>query len=322
MTSDQERFEAFVAFLEGNKSGMVDAGVSKDYAMRAIACLADKGMSAERLVLRARHPHFGDELLQLVSEKFQGKRRAEFINALFALPYSSWEKYFDGGIVAEFSATPEEFEFMLEHHKDVLFNSEHPMFDRVNPDSYWQNLVRRFIARRDYQRAYDELKKAIRGLLVYREVNDDGPRANEMNEYAYQISQEALIGLVREMHDAMTSQKLIEAVPEGNYQVANWYVRLTSYDTKMTTHHRPRVSESTAEVAGFEIATRKFLVTKGERRPCYYAHESPCEKPYVFTSEGGMVLRIAEWCRQKRNEKRRKKHDKIVADYKKLKGKK
>lgn len=318
MTNEQEKFEAFVAFLEGNRNGMTDAGVSQDYAMRAIACLADKGMSAECLVLRARHPHFGDELLQLVSEKFRGKRRAEFINALFALPYSSWEKYFDNGIVAEFSATPEEFEFMLENHKDVLFNCEHPMFDRVNPDPYWQNRVRRFIARRDYQRAYDELKKAIRGLLVYKEANDDGPRAHEMNEYAYQISQEALIGLIREMHDAMISQKLIEAVPEGNYQVPNWYVRLTSYDTKMTTHHRPRASESTAEMAGFEIATRIFLVAKGEGKSWLRS----CETPYIFTCEGGMLLRIAEWCRQKRNEKRRKKYDKIVADYKKLKGKK
>lgn len=312
-----EKFRSFVEFLADDPNWSLTSiqvtdrvkPVTFKMAKAAILCLSKrKGFSCKKLVRRCRHHAWGDDLLRALADRFRNKKRwMNFFRAVISTPADWWGEYFSVDLAQEILDQPNIMELLIKEHPKAIREDDHPLFECFQPDTYWARLVRRYIATYDYRRAYDEVKKANKGI---RFGESDKEKKNPFDEKEYSrrfpASREAIAQLIRELFIEMVAHGLLTALPEGNYPLADKWARRPAYETKFTTR-KPRAYEQTSVVAGFEFA-KMFLIT-----PRGGTWENPT--PDVFSPEGGMILTMARYFADKKVASRRQRHAKALAEY-------
>lgn len=313
-----EQFRAFVQFLADQPNGLITGyqvtervkPVSYDMAKLAILQLAKMGLSCQKLVRRCRHRKWGNDLLRALATHFRGKKRwKNFVRAVIRMPAGCWGKYFSIGVAQEILDQPDVMELIIREHPEVLQKDDHPLFDCFRPDTYWTSVVRRYIATYDYHRAYDEVKKASKGIRVGQphEEADKNPFKPDTAPRRFAASKQAVGQLVRELFAAMVAHRVLQPLAEGDHALGRKKERVTVYETKPRGHRKPRKYEQCTTVAGLEFA-RLFLI-----RPACGSYEN--RQPDIFSPEGGMILTMARHFADKKSEFRRRKHDAAVAEY-------
>lgn len=315
-----ERFKAFVEFLADDPDGLRTAyhvidrvkPVSYNMAKAAILCLSRrKGFSCKKIVCRCRHHAWGNDLLRALADRFRNKKRwVSFVRAVISIPADWWNEYFSVDVAQRILDQPNVMELLIKEHPEALRKDYHPLFECFRPDTYWSQVVRRYIATYDYRRAYDEVKKASKGIRVGEpDEKDNNPFKDDMIPRRFAASKSMVGQLVRELFAAMVAHNLFPPLPEGNYVLQDRRVNVQVYETKPPARHRykPRAYEQRTTVAGFDFA-RLFLI-----RPATGWYKT--RQPDLFSSEGGMILTMARYFAQKKSEVRRRKHEQAMAEY-------
>ncbi|MEK7622086.1 MAG: hypothetical protein AAB415_02810 [Patescibacteria group bacterium] len=311
------------AFVEGLfEDELVIESVTEEtlpMAKSAIRQLArNTEMSMEDLLRRCRHPSFGVKLLKvLLKECVKLRRGGEFWKAIFTPP--SWpEDWFSSKQVEQLlNQAPNVDQIITACRSELASKENRPLVNSLIPNAYWTSKVGGYLVKRNYPRAWDELKKATRGLLV--SGQDPGYVLKHYSATAiwdrnvrpdverfFPASKSLVISLTYEIHDAMVGEALISPVPMGNYVVPTRSAAVEIFETKKGMKRRARSYHQTMVRAGFDTACKHFLLI-GEQFRTPHA--------ITFTREGGMMLMIAEYCRQKQNEKRRQKYERLARDY-------
>jgi hypothetical protein len=311
MTKDKK--SAFVDFLYENDECL--EGMSYLKAKSAILYLARNGMDASGLMKRACHSAHSKRLLIMLTRIFKGKRkRHALMKTLLTLPTNYWEEHFQmEELPTLFSGGDSDIDYIRQHHNEILTDEQHPLFRCVGDmDAYWERHIRLYIVKRDFRRAWDELRKAHRGFLSEEGLAEVLKyRSRYSLRGTHRASNTTLKTLVGELYTAMSDGSLIATLPEGNYELENEHTRVAVYETREPRgrEHAPRSYNQAIRRAGLELANI-FLIQEGS-----YDYWNNQRKPYIFQREGGMVLLIADYFRQLKNEARRKKHQKALAEY-------
>jgi hypothetical protein len=328
-------FEWLVDLVADEEDGL-RAVTQKHLAEKVVLALVRGGHPLADVLARAAHSPFADHLLERVIEAVANTaRRRELVTALIGLPDKYWSDSWeceDFGFPAppwRFD-DPEDFEWMLAHHPEIMRNCEHPLHNAFNADAYWMKRVRRHIVRKDFVRAFDEFKKAFRGFYV----NDRPPLARDLrapgyrdarqwqsaDAYKYGASPPTLRTLIRELHDAMVAAKLIAPVPEGPFTLTadEATVEVKRYQTRVPRDgRRPAVSTVPVPRAGKVIADALFLRST-EKGPGPYGYGERVTA-WTYDREGGMILAVAEWWRTRKQARqdaaRRRKYERALAEY-------
>lgn len=316
-----EQFRAFVQFLADQPNALITGyqvtervkPVSYDMAKMAILQLAKMGFSCQKLVRRCRHRKWGDDLLRALATYFRGKKQwKNFVRAVIRMPARCWGQYFSIGVAQEILDLADVMELIIREHPEALQEDGHPLFECFQPDTYWASVVRRYIATYDYHRAYDEVKKASKGIRVGQpHQEDENLLTADTTPRRFAASKQTVGQLVCELFAAMVAHGLLQPLDEGNYVLESSRVYVTCYETKLGGNRRkPRKYEQRTTVAGFEFA-RLFAILSA--RVSYLNRP-----PDIFSPEGGMILTMARHFADKKSESRRRKHDAAVAEYERL----
>lgn len=320
---EREKFVALVAFVEDNPCGLATIR-KQELARRVLQHLLEGKMDALNLFLRAKSSRFRDEFFADITTALKtAGRTEEWARAIVMSPADWWgEEGFDPDDVCMYLDDAELFEMVVNKRRELLNDPDHFLFHVLKPDAYWMKRVRWYIASRDYPRAWDELKKALRGFRVSRLAacaQRSGDRRYRWNQkfqpleeehgHGFWASEEVLKRLVTELFAAMVGAGLVNQIPDGTYTIDGGYTKMEVYETKPCSHHKPRAYEQTTMPAGFAFAS----LFRAEMPTSHYLWRSA--RPIAFQREGGMVLSIAEYFRQKGNERKRRKHQQLLAEY-------
>lgn len=322
-----ERFRTFVEFMADNPDGLLTTiqitervkPVTFEMAKAALLCLARrKSFSCKKLIRRCRHHKWGSKLLEAVAHYFQGKKRwKKFARALLSTPASWWHEYFSVDVAQKTLDDPRVMELLIQKLPTMLsddaYGEEHPLLEYVRPDKYWANQVRRYLATYDYRRAWDEVKKASKGIRI----SEPGEQCNPFNEddssRKFAASKSVIGELVRELFAELVAHGFLTPLPEGDYTLESRRERVQVYETKLARNYRhaPRAYQQAVPVAGLEFARMFHLSSSDRLYPRFPSH---------FSIEGGMILRMARYFADKKAESRRQRHAKAVAEYLRLTG--
>ncbi|MSU75817.1 MAG: hypothetical protein EXS55_04880 [Candidatus Magasanikbacteria bacterium] len=313
-----EKFRSFVKFLADNANGLVVStstarGIKPiSYAMARLAILrlVDR-LSCKKLVRRCRHRKWGNDLLRTLSAYFHGKQRwLEFVRAVVLNPVKVWGRYFSVLVAQEILDQEDMMDLIIKEVPDVLdSDNDHPLFECFQPDQYWAKLVHRHIAKRDWRRAYEETKKASKGMRIRQPNIQKGDRPFDDNiPRRFPATKRMVARLIGELFSAMVKKRTLKSMPEGNFSLDSRYAKVKVYDTK-NNGRRPRVCEKSEFVAGFEFA-RMFLVQEATG-----SRWDTNRTPDIFLPEGGMIMAIAAHVAKGKNEVRRRRHEKVLREY-------
>ena len=169
---DDEK-EARYYFLRDNPHCLVDVAANADVAdlVRRLAASGDLPMTAilERISSSACPDFFFGALFDQVDRNLA--MRLELINALVRKRRGGWlSDAFDPRMVGKKFDLACDFVSLIEFNREVLLDADddsRPEFlNYIDPNPYWNVMVIDRIERRDYKRAWDELKKARYGLFI------------------------------------------------------------------------------------------------------------------------------------------------------------
>jgi hypothetical protein len=196
---------------------------------------------------------------------------------------------FDEDFVRAFSpisGKPEMFGKLLDYKERRILDPENPFFGQFPPDEYWKGRVCSCIAAKDWVRAWDDLRKADRGLPQF------GTTLAQISEGTFKCcaaaSHEAVTFLVRSIYSAMREGNLVPSVGRHNVTVA------------ISDGPIPRDKQ----IPGYALAGKHFLISESASHP----------RKLVFSPEGQMAITIASYSRTEKNAQRRKKREAIAAN--------
>lgn len=292
---------AQIHFLRDNPNGFQNI-ISAEMAIEVLRLFAEEGMASTKIIRRILEMKIErDEVLAALCHWFnqQGRRR-EFLEAILSLRSSTWD---EDKLEASKTASlfrAEDFTWLIDKHRGLVLDPEHPFFDEFNPDVYWANIcVRPRIARGDFSRAWNELQNARRGFMIVTKPTKKKTMldlAQDPENRCYAASNACLEQLVVELFEAMKAAGVpLKNVGKGDCSDRNPYSeQVPTYVWKGHQSYEMLVMR-----AGLPLAR-------------HFREEG--DSPYrtlLLRAPGVMALRIAEHLRlektERRDEERKKK---------------
>jgi|GEM_PF-6295872 len=272
--------DAFIDFVRHNPRGL--SGVKLGLAKVVIKDLLEDGFPVGDLFIRSLQSVHAQELLIALFEKVRGNpvMRTSLLDGVIHTPEKFWESSLDPDAASAMFDEAEDFGYLYANHREMLREQRYnPFLSGLSTDKFWLKRVSWYIAKRDYLRAWDELKKAWWGIYVGEEEFFD--ITYDSYDRQYNAKAEIVQTLVGKFHKALSDDDVLK--------------ELTGLDEakKMLAEERrehrpgkiPIVSSAGLDLAG------KF---------------SPAEQD--------MVLKIDVFIQRLRTQKRNKKYEKRVAE--------
>lgn len=203
--------EAFLDFCRKNPLCLQDA--EKGDAIFAVNTLVSEGMKPHDLMRRIVHSAYSDRLFEALVKIFcapGNKDRLDLLDAVVRQRKSVWEmNILDTNRIGEIFDKADDFEYLLKNFSHLLFDQGGHLFEVFHPDEYWRIRVTRYYLKKDFRRAWDELKKADRGFFIGRE--EDRPLFGRLDPdfYAYRAHDVTVENLTRRLFSYMEEAKLI-----------------------------------------------------------------------------------------------------------------
>ncbi len=297
---------ALVAFIEDNEKGF-DQVSSSEQAVFIAQQLLRRGMPVLMVLKRLFFSKHANRALQAIisDESSSSYRRQQLVEAILELPRTYWGEFrtdgrgFNAQLISDLISHPEVFELIVKTKPRIIKDQEHPLHEALKPDAYWLKRVRHCIDKKDFCRAFEELKKADRGFYA----GSGNPVTDEDWEFTCAASRGALTTLIRELYHAMVRKGLVTAVSDSSLvlQPAEQVVKIVRYMTKIPRDGRkPQAAEVFVPRAGLNMA-RELFFEKEELAPERPSYSS--ERVLTLAYEGAMLLSIAEFWRQKKGGK-------------------
>lgn len=283
--------DAFIDFLcdEENARGL--QMVTTDLAQSVIVELVRRRMSAADLLRRVMHAHEPGKAFTMLFNAYCTQsfaKRHELLDAIMAVPVGRWgtTTHLELDVVASHFTTADDFEYLFTHHQEDILNDDHPIGLDICPDEYWMKRIRRYIEKRDWERAYDELRRASRGF--FSGPKEERPLFGKADSvwYRFHASQATLHTLVQELFEVMVQRNVIAALRDDDAFTS------MSAAVPLGQSRRPLSGKSPETFEG---------VPKGlpgaEFAALFCKEGIPDERTqrmiYAFSRESGMVLAIA-----------------------------
>ena len=211
----EERRASVRDFAHHSEDGLAQVE-DPSLALRLLEYFVDGDMPETEVIQRIVWSPYANDLFEKLAEYYQeeqrGKQPRALADALMNLPESGWacgnlsmRKVVDW--LVKWMTIRELFHVFGEH----LLDEDHPLFEQVDADAYWTATIQYYVTnRRDYQRAWDQIKKARIGLLKSSAIppTDGDPERlrkfhRDPENRCYRASKECLMRLVGELFDAM-----------------------------------------------------------------------------------------------------------------------
>src|SRR3990167_1260392 len=294
----KEDVKVFLDVVMQNPRGLY--GVSnRDVAEKALIWCLDHGLSTSGLLARVIHANHPEYLFSLLCTKLKdSNKRFELLDAVIRVPQRVWDDaILNAQSVGEIFSGAEDFSHILKYHKDRFLNFERPEFAKCfSSDQFWLHRVRWYIAKGDFRRAWDELKRAWRGFFVGPKDTSVWLRGIRPNWYYYAASKKVLAQLVHELYHGMLDKQIIDPITEDDHALRTAKQKVHVYGIRVR------------EVAAVHVHTRTVIVAGIDFARLFRRTEQPYDvtKPLVLADEGAMILKIAEYWRQQRNAQRRR----------------
>jgi hypothetical protein len=199
---------------------------------------------------------------------------------------------------------------MLHPVAEILLKSEDDEWDdskfRQFADTYWGIIVHGYIANGDHRRAWDEIRKAFRGLNPTERVDQfESYPHGEARQLA--ASYDYLRTLIAELYAALYSKAKVELVSDSPVLFKSVIERYPgardAYYMSRGSDVRPRVLEGKRDLPGQNFAS-EFGIWR----------DKETDKTMVSPS-AQMVFEIARYFSAKRDAKRKRKFKQAVAEY-------
>ncbi len=213
----------------------------------------------------------------------------------------------------------------LIRHCPQLLEEGHPLHGKINVDLYWGRRVRRYLARGDYRRTWDELNKARRGFAkpndarpgtISHDQRDDIGEVVFKSWDAYACSKEMLAELIGDLFSAMEKNGLITPIADGDKTLPGQKMPRRVFEAKPTKGGRVIRSYELrgVTVSGFGFACI-FRFQEGylyPDNPTGFMGRPP--KLHVFDETGAQVLKIAAYFSKKKDEKRQRRREDAICE--------
>lgn len=268
-------------------------------AVRQALLLLCSRMNAKTVIQHAQRPGWRDRLVDEIVRKLRSQNREDELRTAFL--ELSQEQYHASNAMGLFD-TASAVEKALQCEA-LRKNHEHKLWSAINADEYWGQRFLRYLARTDFERAWDEIKKARRGICVYH-----GHPFGSGGIYYASASMQAVKRMVRELFDAMRSENLVSLAKLGGGLIQDEWVTSERSQTNIPKDgRRPNVAHIRQRAPGWEFACEFRIAEEkeGDRH----------EKHPLFSSTGIMILRIAHYFSDKRNERRRARYEQTLKIY-------
>ena len=190
--------------------------------------------------------------------------------------------------------------FIFEEHRSWI-NNDHPLLFSVNPDQHWKNKITARITRKDWRRAWEDLKTASSGYRIGKMLGS--------GEFQYRLpaSIKMMDELIHQLFEGMRKAKLLQehADLEKSDVCRSVWNTVTSpvFENKTPRAHRyrPRTYNRSQMTPGWKVANQFSMphMTKGNPPQIIPGAR-------VFSQTGLMALAIARHIANGRNEKRQK----------------
>ncbi len=254
--------------------------------------------------------------LRIAVEVMNSKQRDLFEQHCLQLSQNDWRTFGiepDDVLVALFSQGIAEASIArLRRWSDIL--DTFPRAESV--DIFWTIRVRTHIAKKDWKRAWDDLRHALIGfpedetaLSQYRELRYSWENKKVLDDRSlYCQKQETRAQLVRDVFNAMVAASLLENLVEADQLLAS---PMTSVESVRISKREKGLVRLKQEVLlpGFLEATLFILDSDFRLKGGSYGYS------IRLAPEGAMVLKIASYACRKKNAARQQKIADKVADF-------
>lgn len=305
ITAALEQMRALESFARHNPHSFTVIKRKKT-AERVMGRLFAHGMDARALLVRACLSPFMEALLALLAQRFREEGRwQEYVEGVVCAPFNVWEVRGGGLPLSYFSSEVLPYTDQLglfQTFKDELCNPEHPLFNSFSADEYWQAKVCRFIDSGDFRRAWDELKKARKGMLKHGISAKD--EVDSLTFYmdpcnrCFQASRRCLADLVDRLFKAMLGKGELLPLTSSDLHISGTTRATLVYSLKP---QKPR--QFTMRV---QLASLHFALSFGAQSDGFGG--------YHFNQTGAKVVKIADWLFEQKNAKRRQAYERLVAE--------
>ncbi len=145
-------------------------GLSRERAQEVVVRLAKRGMHPRSLIRRIIYSPHADHLLPVLAEQCRkggGVRVEQFVMGLLRVKPERWNDAFDPAVAGTLLSEADAAQIVLARQPSILAEEQHPLREFFSADAYWKERVRKFVAREDFERAWDELRRAWHGVGVH-----------------------------------------------------------------------------------------------------------------------------------------------------------
>ncbi|MBU0540533.1 hypothetical protein KKF59_02100 [Patescibacteria group bacterium] len=299
-----ENMKALESFARNNPQGF-SVIQRKKTAERVMGRLFAQGMSARALLIRACLSPFMESLMALLAQRFREDGRwQEYLEGVVCAPFKVWEVRGGGLPISYFASEVLPYSDQLAlftTFRDELCSPEHPLFNSFSADEYWLAKVGRFIESGDFRRAWDELKKAKKGMLkhgISAKDDVDGLTFNmDPCNRCFQASNKCLASLVDRLFEAMVSKGEVQPLTDSDRHLKGTTRAVLVYSLKP---QKPRQYTLRAQVASLHFALS--FGAQGDAVGGYHLEET-----------GAKVIKIADWLFEQKNAKRRQAYERLLA---------
>ncbi|MBI4138844.1 hypothetical protein HY479_01700 [Candidatus Uhrbacteria bacterium] len=247
--------------------------------------LIEQKLDLAAIIVRISESEIVEELFEQLVEQFSAPMaREQLQDAIVRVPRNIWAAQGGGlpeNLVTERFLRPEDAVRLLTVHARALCDETHPLFGSFSPDEYWRRLVRSWIGRGAFARAWKECKRARKGFVISGhkpESDAERPTFNvDPRHRCYQATPDCRRELVRELYGAMFRAGLVPPLTDDDRRLRS--NRLTF--TAMRRHGDRRVpTRASVHLPGFE-----FAISLGAQE---------LHPGYLLSAEGAMVVAIAK----------------------------
>lgn len=256
-----------------------------------------------------------NELLMnmLYQPEILGCTRHEVLDAALSIPRQLWgqEEAFDAVAFGRLIRPDDDLSVIFER-KD-LFRGESTLPFPIPHELYWTHKVQWYIGKKDFRRAWDELRKARKGftkapddpaeaMLEQHRISTSLRRGNPFFGGNYSVDSTVTKPLINQLYSAMVQARIVklEELPALKKHTG---LRTTMKTYVIREDRKHYTADQNVPLAGLDVAN-DFI-------------EERTRNGFVFSETGAMALAIANHFRTVRNEAKRKKYLSVIKTLKK-----
>jgi len=193
-------FPALVAFVRTNDEGLHEVKQLEN-AQKVLKHLLGESMSPRRLLTIIANSRFCNELFNFLLAHYRGTSAWSAFEDAVITSHDEWGR---GGScilstsLAHFFCLVEDQEALIKRHRNILLAEDLPFLPAMDPDRHWGWRVQWYIARKNFLRAWDELKRAHRGLHISDTYTPTDFLRGDVR-YAFRASRETVAHLASEL---------------------------------------------------------------------------------------------------------------------------